>query len=309
MSGTVTQVSSSCQFCQGSPLDNNAIGCDTCESWYHGSTLCTGLKEETIGAILGEDAASIRFVCSKCRCSSPSTSSSPQGASELSAGLSQLFRTVQCLASTVSDLSRQVSTFIQNPRPPTPLPPRPNEPTTDTQSYMKKTELYGEIREIEERRKRINSVIVRGIDAPSEAVFLEKFHRVSQSIIQASPTASNIFFIDRDKKICRIDINDRQARTALLSNAKNLKEGEFRDIYISKDLTYTQRRENARKRAENRSNSNNRNPGEPSDNNGAGNTPLTNANSEPLGQASIQPDGRDLSASPGANAPADGQNF
>ena len=82
MSGTVTQVSSSCQFCHGSPLDNNAIGCDTCESWYHGSSLCTGLKEETIAAILGDDAASIRFVCSKCRCSSPPARSSPQAASE-----------------------------------------------------------------------------------------------------------------------------------------------------------------------------------------------------------------------------------
>ena len=156
----------------------------------------------------------------------------PQEPSDLSAGLSQLFRTVQCLAGTVADLSRQVSTFIQNPQPPPPS--RPSEPTANTQSYMKKTELYGEIREIEERRKRINSVIVRGIDAPSEAVFLEKFHRVTQSIMQASPTASNTFFIDRDKKICRADIRDRlrQARAALLSNAKNLKEGEFRDICI-----------------------------------------------------------------------------
>ena len=68
-SGTVTQVSTQCQFCYGSPLDNDAIGCDTCESWYHGSTLCTGLKQETIAAILGEDTAAIRFICSQCRCS------------------------------------------------------------------------------------------------------------------------------------------------------------------------------------------------------------------------------------------------
>ena len=210
------------------------------------------------------DGDAISFSCSQCRCTSSTASSVPQDIGEIGAGMSQLFRTVQCLAGAVANLSRQVSALIQNPLP-TP-PPRLNEPTANSQTYtgnsgelpyrsrtgseyLRRTDLYGEMKEVEERRKRINSVIVRGIDGPSEAEFLEKFHEVTNHLINETPAATNVFCVNREKKIFRLDIANRETKVALLDSAKDLKGTRFDSVYISKDLTYAQRKDNSRRRA------------------------------------------------------------
>ena len=71
--------------------------------------------------------------------------------------------------------------------------------------------------------------------------------------------------MNREDKLYRVDIAIRDDRLALLSSAKNLRNhNEFSAVYVNKDLTYVQRRENAKKRAAARlSNPRNSSPNSP----------------------------------------------
>ena len=246
-SGTdLTQVSEEeeiCGFCKDR-VDENPIGCDKCSLWYHSKPLCTGLRELTIRAILGEDAEAIRYVCNNCRFSPRAVSSPSSPGNE---GISQLYETVKSLAKSVSTLTSQVSALVS----------RPTHHNCQSQSnpesaqFIKRADLYGEIREIEERRKRMNSIIVRGVEAIDNGSFKATLSRVLQVLIQKDTETASVFCLNRENKLYRVDIANKDDRLALLSNAKNLKDNsEFSDIYISKDLTFTQRKENAKRRVQ-----------------------------------------------------------
>jgi len=56
-------------------------------------------------------------------------------------------------------------------------------------------------------------------------------------------TLSNIICISRDKNLYRTKIEDESTRKKLLDNAKNLRGSPFNSVYISRDLTFNQRRE------------------------------------------------------------------
>ena len=155
----------SCSFCDDS-LGDNPVGCDLCPNWFHSTTLCTGLRDETINAILGPDGSAIRFICCYCRCLAPASPSNAPNDSQM--GLSQLFMTVQSLAKSVQELAAQVATIVNvSPAVINNNPGNSNPPSSasNDQQFIKRTELFSEIRELEERKKRINSSIVRGIEA------------------------------------------------------------------------------------------------------------------------------------------------
>ena len=99
----------------------------------------------------------------------------------------------------------------------------------------------------------VNSLIIRGIEGPSDNDFAGKFGEICLSLIGSRPEFNNIYCINRERKLYRITIMDRDKKIALLSNAKNLKNNDqFRNIYISRDLTYSQRQELRSMRAEER---------------------------------------------------------
>ena len=231
-----------CGFCE-ERIDANPIGCDRCSLWYHPKPLCTGLRELTISAILGEDAGAIRYVCNNCRFS-PQAASSPSTAGN--EGINQLYESVKSLAKTVSTLASQVGVLQSRP----PHQDGQCQHNPESAQFIKKADLYGEIREIEERRKRVNSIIVRGVEARDNGSFKATFSTISQFLIQKDIETTSVFCLNREDKLYRVDIAIRDDRLALLSSAKNLKNhDEFGAVYINKDLTYVQRRENAKKRA------------------------------------------------------------
>ena len=49
-------------------VGDDGIGCDRCPHWFHPSTQCTGLKDQSIQCILSDGGAGICYVCTACRC-------------------------------------------------------------------------------------------------------------------------------------------------------------------------------------------------------------------------------------------------
>ena len=101
-----------------------------------------------------------------------------------------------------------------------------------------------EVRELMERDKRKESVIVRGISCAGEREFREKFAQVTGAVIGRSINPDSFFCIDQSKNLYRISILDSNLRKNLLDNAKNLKNNsDFRNVYLNRDLTFKQRQD------------------------------------------------------------------
>ena len=134
-----------------------------------------------------------------------------------------------------------------------PISRQQNSSTNTASDTFSRSDLYVELREYEERKKRVKSITVNGIGASNDLEFSEQFNNVCQTLVNNSPTISDIHCINSDKCIFRVTLEDKDARIAILSSAKNLKNHpNFSRIYISRDLTYMQRQELIRKRTSRR---------------------------------------------------------
>jgi hypothetical protein len=180
-------------------------------------------------------------VCTECRASGVGGAGGVSGISQ--AAFNQLFQTVKKLCETVQNLAVQVSGVDQS---------RPNT-TGDglnvTGEGMRVT-IREEVREMDERNKRRDSIIIRGLDAENQLEVKQKFNIISSHLLGTAPDLSNIVCIDRTKKLYRGKIVDGEARKKLLDSARNLKDSEFRGIFINRDLTFKQRKELHQRREE-----------------------------------------------------------
>ena len=86
-------------------VGDDGIGCDRCPHWFHPSTQCTGLKDQSIQCILSDGGAGICYVCTACRCQTQGDGVS-SGVPVDPGSISQLFEVVKALTQTVADLTK-----------------------------------------------------------------------------------------------------------------------------------------------------------------------------------------------------------
>jgi hypothetical protein len=106
-----------------------------------------------------------------------------------------------------------------------------------------------EVREVEERRKRKQSVIIRGLDVRSNDELGNAFDPVARKLIGGPVLLSDIVCINRANKLYRAKICDDDVRTKLLDSAKSLMDTNLSHIYVSRDLTFAQRKSLLSRRA------------------------------------------------------------
>ena len=138
--------------------------------------------------------------------------------------MANLSLNVTKLTETVLSLNSQGQTQNLNTSP----------ANNQTNGPIDRKELYSEFYEFEERKKRSKSVIVRGITAQDNSEFSSTFTSVCSYLLpDAPPLSGDLFCIDREKKIYRVNLSTKEAKIALLENAKKL-EGHpsFGRIYI-----------------------------------------------------------------------------
>ena len=154
---------------------------------------------------------------------------------------------MKALTVTVASLSSQMSTVMgrisDNTSPETSNPNASSSPFT-------REKLFLEMREFDERKKRADSIIVRGIEASNASVFASTFKDVCTYLGEANAVVSDIFCVSSANKIFRLKIPDKTTRQNLLTKSNTLKDHNiFGGVFLSRDLTYMQRSELREKRA------------------------------------------------------------
>ena len=235
-----------CGFCS-IVVGNDSIGCDKCSKWYHPTTQCTGLKSNTISCIQVEGGDTIKFVCSECRCqprsrgqgradSSISTSPVPQFSQET---VGQLYEMIKSLAQSVTLLTKKFDESVNSSRFGNSLQNQPS-----SVAAASRDSLFAEFHEYEERKKRKESVIVRGIVAANETEFTTIFGRISLAISGRCIQPDQVVCINHQSNLYRIKIADHDTRRSILTNAKKLRDDDnYKNVFLSRDLTYLQRQE------------------------------------------------------------------
>ena len=94
-------------------MDDGAIGCDRCDAWYHPSSMCLGLPDHVVQAIAEYGGAGIVFICTNCKISQPSTSTSDNDSIN-AAAFKQLHQTVKALCKSFTELSEQVKSMTNS---------------------------------------------------------------------------------------------------------------------------------------------------------------------------------------------------
>ena len=230
---------SSCGLCR-STVGNDCVGCDRCLVWYHPK--CTGLGDQALQCIANEGGQGIAFICSSCRFSQPY---SPDNLDRLNQPVSQesvnqLFQMIKAVTISVASLHESLKTQSE-------------KCSGSHQCNLDDNALYTKFFEFEDRKRRKDSIIIRGIQAANTSQFSSMFEQVTEKIMGEKLAPENPHCIDQNKFIFRAVISNRENRIRVLQNAKKLKnDTQFSNVYINRDLTYQQRKEARDRRAETR---------------------------------------------------------
>ena len=243
-SNHVAVIDNSCGLCSRS-VGTDAIGCDSCPLWFHATTQCTGLRQDAIAVIQSTGGDGIVFKCSRCRCTNHTASTSPSGGVTNSGNpaidpgaMLQIFEMVKSLAETVTALTQQVAILVAQPN----TNSRPA--TAGGSPIQSREELYAELWEFEERRKRKDSLIVRGSGSQNVAVFTEFFADVSEALTGQRTIPDQTYCISQERSLYRVKISDFKVRSNIMDKSRNLRNiEEYKNIYINRDLTFKQREE------------------------------------------------------------------
>ena len=112
-------------------------------------------------------------------------------------GLRQLLHTVKMLAQTVTELSAKVASLAASLPVQQHTLPAPVTSATDDENTRRL--IREEVREMNERQKRVSSLIVHGFDAPDNNSFTQYFDSVTRFFLSNYVLFSDLFCISRDE--------------------------------------------------------------------------------------------------------------
>ena len=124
------------------------------------------------------------------------------------------------------------------------IPQRHNQPPS--QSAIG-TEMSGdyrrvvreELRELEERKKRQNSLVIRGLRVKTAAEAVDKFKEISEILTGERVTITEVCQIKSDTDLFRGNVHNIRQRNLILDHARYLRNTQHSHVYIRKDLTYS----------------------------------------------------------------------
>ena len=229
-------------------VGDDCIGCDKCTVWYHPTSTCVGLPDNVIKTIRDYGGRGVSFCCTACRLDDSGDSSGDNTAASLPGGsqdladreaVKQLFETVKGLCFSVGELTKNVQQLLQSTSQLQPTSAS-SVPPDDLRVTIRE-----EVREMEERDKRKDSIVVKGLDVPDGRSFQDVFQEVGKCVLgsEASFNLVDVVCISREKKLYRAKIQNTEQRKNLLTNAKELKDSRYNYVFINRDLTKAQRNE------------------------------------------------------------------
>lgn len=280
----VSEVDASCGTCSREVVSPDGIGCDKCETWVHNTIMCCGLPQNVIDVIMEHSGEGVQYVCMKCRVvrvSNPKVSPSKHAEKFMSETINQLSKQIQGMCALLTDLRAEVNSLKTSSQTATALHTEtPNVDTPDTQTNhpdnhrhsgenpathhdrntnastpaytpdSNRSELRRELRELLERDKRRDSVVIRGLSVTSPGALVAKFGDMTQKVLGVRVVLTDVVRIPNYPDLWRAKIKCDDDRKCVLDGAKNLRDTEYKDVYIRRDLTYAQRGELRQRRME-----------------------------------------------------------
>ena len=124
------------------------------------------------------------------------------------------------------------------------VPSLSHAPTFFTSSPIFREQILTEMREVEERKKPRDCIIVRGSTSITEAEFRTEFSSVTQHVLGTPATPGSVQCINSDRGMYRDKVTNLQLRDMVLVNAKKLNESDLYSLlYFARDLAYMQRQD------------------------------------------------------------------
>ena len=259
------EVHHSCGMC-GHNVGNDAIGCDRCSSWVHPTEMCSGLPNDVIRMISDLSGDAILFVCTNCRVKPSSNKgvSTRHGGSTTETNfpdelIQQLFLSVKGICSAVMELTARMDKAFKGNHMVTPPKTWP-QPQTRYQSSNHdegnhhnqdpanpvgdyRSVIREEMREMQERSKRRQSVIIKGMHVQSARDLISKFRDLSHSFAGTRVELTDVVPIANHSDLFRAKILDEDHRRLVLDRAKTLRDTDHATVFIRRDLTFAQRKE------------------------------------------------------------------
>lgn len=159
--GVVVSDSSPCVTCCFPVKDDEegGIACDECGQWCHGSQVCTGLPSDFVKQVLQHQGKGVKFVCTRCRLLPPAASGSgKENQGELGSlreCMTQMFNTIAGLSNSVRSIDLRFNNMVND-----------GVFSRDSGRVVGpdiRTIIKEEVRELSEREKRKDSIIIKGL--------------------------------------------------------------------------------------------------------------------------------------------------
>ena len=207
-----------CGLCR-LPTELAKVECTDCKEKFHGEPLCLGVKPEVCAVLLADTDGAVLYRCCSCRLKRPNDP----------AGLSQL-------TNIVGELVRAVRTEKVHCRPaPTQAEAQQAPSSRDT--------ILAQVREVREREKRRDCIVIRGFRNMSVDVLRDQM-AVICDLLDIQPVVMTDVQVIGDSNYFRARVTDADNRKELLLRCHQLRNSEeFSRVYINRDLTFQQRQD------------------------------------------------------------------
>ena len=198
--------------------------------------MCLGVKPEVVRVLFANEDGALSYNCCHCRLNG-------SGGGSMNEALSQLLCSVGDIAREVRELkkARQIE-FCASGQSRGPTPPVLTGAQSGNHS-VSRGEVLEHLRELKEREKRANSIVLRGFGNLSLDAVRTKFSRICETLRIDPIHLTGIARIG-DTGLYRAVILDSEIRRALLLKSQELRNyDEFSRVYVNRDLTFQQRQD------------------------------------------------------------------
>ena len=219
--GAVSGVSGNiitCGLCQLA-VSHMKVGCHSCGRSFHADPLCLGVSKGSVLALVADVDGALTYKCCTCRFSG---SVDKVGLVQLCNMLGEAVKAVR--------IDKAASS-----KPPALAP--------SGQGQVHREEILAQCRELKEREKRKDSVVIRGLPNITQEALINKVRTICLLLNIEPVVLSDVTKIG-STNMFRARIADSSSRMALLTKCHQLRPTEeFGNVYINKDLTYQQRQD------------------------------------------------------------------
>ena len=215
-----------CKLCL-LPITGRFVECEGCKAGFHPDTLCLGIEDREISVLLDNTNGALVYKCCLCR----------SGKSGATGAFNQLLKMVGVLAQGFKKSGfRSVGNTVSSSR------------VESAGEAVSRVEVMSHLRELREREKRSNSIMLRGLQTASTSAARDIFRKICDLLDVGIVELSEMVRVGPNNLFRATVINADLRREVLMRSHELRRSDNFARVYVDRDLTYQQRQEVLAKR-------------------------------------------------------------